>query len=99
MAVVTVSVHVARVKEFFRIAFELKSSFRAIDVVYFAAEELLARRYEKHPLFVEVRRSVMRAGAYVRTAEQELRGVQDLRSGRYSFGKTAFPIPPQHFSE
>ena len=81
VTIVTVAVHLARAAEFARVA--CQGCGTRVDLNFMASEQLLVRRYARSNHFTNVLRLCEQSAAYMRTASEEQRGIEAIRSGTY----------------
>lgn len=90
LAVVTVSVHIERVREFFNLILKENPQFKNFDVSFFASEKVLLNRYRSVPLYKKLLARVEESAAYQETIEKERKGIEALRSGTYDFSSQGY---------
>ena len=88
---VTVTVHMARCKEFYRHVLRREPSLGSVETEWFASETLLL---ELSPAAYDHLWEAMISKAYARTAERERRGIAALRAGMYDFDAPGYAHTP-----
>ncbi len=88
MVFVTVSVHLARAKEFMNLALKEVRKNDAPSFIFQTSEEVLARRYAGFSQAESTIKRALASAAYRRTSTVEQRGIDALRSGTYRFKVT-----------
>ena len=89
IGLVTLTVHMARCREFFRHALKQEVGFLGMQVGWFASEPLVLEEFSANYAFLW---EAMISKAYARTAEHERKGITDLREGRYRLTAPGFQI-------
>jgi hypothetical protein len=80
IAVISVTVHIPRCQEFMR--YVPDEFISAMDVRWFASEPIVLQYFPEEYSYLW---EAMISPAYIRTAERERKGIDDLRSGHYKF--------------
>ena len=83
LSIITVSVHIPRVKELFRMCLNDKPLYKNLGISFLASEKILLRRYKSISLYKRMLSQLQGSKAYQRTVLNEQQGIIALRSGNY----------------
>jgi hypothetical protein len=86
LAMITVAVHISRLREMLRWLVDLGQAPAGIAVSFIASESLLLKRYGPASRYARLLAQLEQSAAYRRTVEQEQQGIDALRAGTYRFG-------------